>query len=100
MSADNWRQCPKCLAKRAEEIESERERVGHSYGRVNAEHYAANRQHLAQLETSTVPDDLREDYEIGITEAGKFYATYRGACDKCKFEFNFDHECNAIKGAK
>ena len=43
-------------------------------------------------------EDLREDYEIGLDEHGKFVVHYEGECTACGFSFQFRHdECPSLK---
>jgi hypothetical protein len=90
MSASNWNTCPKCLH-RAKEEQAEAIRLAkNSYGKVPEEEYASLCQEAAK--PLDVPTSLREDYEIGITEAGKFFVIYSGYCSQCDFVYTFNHE--------
>lgn len=68
MSADNWRVCPKCLAR------------AKAHGTEEPEEW------------------FREDFEIGMSLDGKFYVSYHGRCrgdsgeDGCGFHFDFKYE--------
>lgn len=97
MSADNWATCPKCKIRVEAESNKLKLDAGKAYGKVSPEEY------LVLFETANKPvkldDTLREDYEIGITSDGKFYASYGGAC-QCGFSFSFKHECDTLKPRK
>lgn len=93
MSADNWGTCPRCrklaIAKRA----ARQEEIEQSYGKVPADQYRAMMKEIAESEIAGELDDtLREDYEMGITAAGKFRVIYQGRCEACGFTFAFKHE--------
>jgi hypothetical protein len=90
MSADNWRDCPKCLAKaKADKVKRE-EAAEQAYGKVPKEEYLAL---LAEAgKPVEVEDTMREDYELGIDQNGKFYVIYRADCQDCPFVFTYRHE--------
>lgn len=90
MSADNWAICPKCMQKQIEEHEQLKRQVGESYGVVPVEQYLQLRRKLeipVKFEYT-----LREDYEIGVYEDGEFSISYKGYCDKCKFNYEYKHK--------
>lgn len=84
MSADNWRVCPVCL-KRADDDRNVRlAAVAELYGKVPAEKWAAKQTKAAQ--PVDLEHTLREDYEVGLSEDGRFYVSYCGSCDVCGLE--------------
>ena len=91
MSADNWAVCPKCNKQQAEARQKREDEIKAMYGAVPAEKWLeAKKQFEATEEREEYT--LREDYEIGITPDGEFYAIYSGGCRECSFSFEFKHE--------
>jgi hypothetical protein len=87
MAADNWAKCPRCvrIAERAKE--AFQRRADNAYGNVSAQEYNDLLQR-AQAPID-VPNDLREDYAIGIQE-GWFSISYGANCKKCGFKYEHD----------
>ncbi len=85
MSADNWGICPKCAKKF--------ELAASPYGKIPEDEYLdwVEEHEDDPLEPEST---LREDYELGIDEGGKFYVIYRGQCQEkgCGFLFEYRHE--------
>lgn len=94
MSASNWRECPACLrdakAKQAAAVKAADE----SYGKVPAADFI-NMRKLA-VKPAAVEETLREDYELGVSEDGRFFMHYSGVCQTCSFAFKFRHEADAL----
>ena len=91
MGADNWGRCPQCKINDEKALQKRISETEKAYGKVPLDKFEQMRDDLrkpAKLNLET----LREDYEIGIGEDGKFYAIYSGSCDKCGFSFKFRHE--------
>lgn len=94
MGADNWGICPKCKQDAYKSTQELQARAAAAYGQIPVSEYMAlleESQKEVKLETT-----LREDYEIGIDEDGDFYASYRGGCDVCQFEFTFKEQRNVL----
>lgn len=95
MSANNWRECPKCFQE-ARKVQARLvEAVKTSYGVVPVEEYLAMKA-KADLEIS-LEETLREDWEISTHTDGEFFFSYRCSCQSCGFEFSFKHEENTLK---
>jgi hypothetical protein len=78
MSADRWSECPGCC-------KNYKNKLDEAYGKVSKKEYQ-------KLILSDYDEySLREDYEIGISK-GKFYVNYRGECEQCGFEFNYNYK--------
>ena len=87
MSADNWAICPRCKLEEQRQYDLQVQEVVDAYGKITAEEYEAKKEALRnrpKLETT-----LREDYESFITEEGRFYISYTGACQACAFRHDF-----------
>lgn len=91
MSADNWTQCPRCLKRRAMEIENKQTHLSAAYGNVPVEEFDRLRAELESLKTERMDDNYREDYEIYGAEDGTVEVTYRGACGVCNLRMDFKH---------
>lgn len=90
MSADNWATCPVCkdLAEANQQVA--RDIANQSYGKVSADEYERLKTQAEKIEPHE--DTLREDYEIGVGEDGKFSVSYRCLCDICGFQFEYRHK--------
>ncbi len=62
-----------------------------AYGKLSVEDYAAK-----FSEASSIPyrpaESLREDWEIYTDEQGRFAVSYGCSCEKCGFEFSYQHK--------
>lgn len=89
MTADNWSQCPVCLAKAEKEYAAAKRKLNADYGKVPAEEFVARRD---ALRNPPQPEDtLREDYELGVCDNGKFYVNYSCSCTSCGFAHTYEH---------
>jgi hypothetical protein len=88
MSADNWAECPKCRAGAEEAKKRAEEEARASYGKVPAEQYV--RLLASANQAISLPDTLREDYELGLSGT-EFYVAYRCSCQECGFEYSYRH---------
>lgn len=95
MSADNWTQCPRCLKRRAVEVENKTVAVDAAYGNVTVDQFDHLRSELANLKSDRVDETFREDWEIGLSD-GEFFVRYRGSCGSCnlRYEFKYDDTVN------
>lgn len=91
MSADNWTQCPRCLKRRAIEIENKTAQTAAAYGKVTVERFDQMRAELESLRTDHIDNTFREDYEIFGAEDGTVEVRYRGACGTCNLRMEFGH---------
>lgn len=95
MSASNWRQCPKCLKKKADAAAARIAKAKELYGKVPQEDYDANmRLAVAEQTTMVEEDSLREDYQVFVDKNGNFGVGYSASCNAegCSFSFRFKHE--------
>lgn len=90
MSADNWTQCPQCLA-RAEAAHADlQRRASEAYGVLPLAEFDALR---AEAEKPVaVNERWREDYEIYGAESGTVHVSYTGSCTVCKLSIKFSDE--------
>jgi hypothetical protein len=87
MSADNWTQCPVCLAVAAKKYAAAKCKLNEDYGKVPADAFI-KRQHALKDPPQT-EDTLREDYEFGVCENGEFYVSYSCSCKQCGFAHKY-----------
>ena len=90
MSASNWIVCPRCKADDAARRKRHEELIGKSYGNVSQERYAKLCQDLKDWPEPA--EEMREDWELGMSEDGTFFVSYRCVCGECGFEHRFQHE--------
>lgn len=88
MSANNWRQCPKCLKKESSDKEELLDRIDKAYGRVPKEKY--NELVESAKKPTRIKATFREDYQIGLNDRDRFIIGYRGRCDECEFKYEFN----------
>jgi hypothetical protein len=89
MSADNWRVCPKCLAKEEKNHGDLSEKARQLYGKVPSDEWIdmiSEAQKEVELE-----DTLREDWELKMKEDGEFYINYCCSCVECNFQFEYKY---------
>jgi hypothetical protein len=94
MSANRWSQCQKCRVLRDKAIADAIERAKAAYGTVSEKKYQAVLQEVL-ANADKVPElgeSLREDWDIGIEQDGKFSVGYRAYCEKCDFSFEYRYE--------
>lgn len=89
MSADRWSPCPKCRAKRRDELNDRRERLEGAYGHATQEEYerelSALRAAEAVHENNTDPT-LREDWSLCRVEGStELLLDYGAACRVCDY---------------
>lgn len=90
MSADNYRQCPRCLSSAQERAAALLQEMNEAYGKIPLDEFDVLRR---EAETPIDPAEfwtLREDYEIGIWD-GQFGAYYSASCSVCGFSYGFEH---------
>lgn len=86
MSADRWGVCPRCKAKREDDVRALDSDLAQSYGEVPIEQFGHLRAERDKLANAEPEHTLREDYEIWIDEDGRFYASYAAHCSVCQFQ--------------
>lgn len=92
MSADNWAECPRCMAELAKKNAAELEELAADYGVMPAAEYTQKAAEISERHASNITNEnLREDYEYSVNGAGLFFAYYKCCCD-CGFSFTFKHE--------
>ena len=90
MSANNWRECPRCMKRAIEEKEAAVVAAKASYGKAPPEEYEAA---MAEARKPVVHEEtFREDYELGVLESGKFFVNYSGTCTRCGLSHEFSHK--------
>lgn len=91
MGADNWRTCPRCEAIAHEKRNEMQQRVLDGYGTMPRAEYLELYSRLQEPQ-KPLEENLREDYEVYIDDAGVFHCYYLAHCTECGFEFKFRHE--------
>jgi hypothetical protein len=86
VSANNWGICPRCKAKREDDVRALDIDLAQSYGEVPIEQFDHLRAERDKLATAEPERTLREDYEIWINQDGRFYASYVAHCSVCQFK--------------
>lgn len=92
MSANNWRQCPRCIARAAARQADKARAAERAYGSISRAAYEALWEEARKVEP--VSEHMREDYQLGVYEGGEFGVTYRCECQDCGFTFAFEHAEN------
>lgn len=87
MSADNWIRCPRCVHLCKVAQQQAVEDAGKAYGKVPAKEYLRLLDKAS--ESVKIPDNLREDWEIGLEEDGRFVVRYYASCSACGWEYRF-----------
>jgi len=90
VSANNWRDCPKCIAKATMKRARLSQEAQDSYGKVTPALY--QEMLLAVRECQHPENSMREDWQLGINTTGEFYVSYYANCDECGFKFSFKQE--------
>lgn len=93
MSADNWAECPKCVAIREAKLAKLDAEIAAQYGRVTVEAFDELRRQAAEQRAAKINlHTFREDYEIGITGPDEFYIRYSGGCQTCGLTHSYTHD--------
>jgi hypothetical protein len=91
MSADNYTVCPRCAEVQRAEITKAEANLQKSYGQVSADAYLLAAAALEKLKAEPMPQNLREDYELGIDRNGDFECSYSCSCSVCRWSWEFKH---------
>ncbi len=93
MSADNWRQCPRCVLDSEAQRTVERTALAKEYGTMPPEEFIKQSEELkARHSRPLVEETLREDYEFYIDEEHVFSVDYSCHCEACGFAHAFNHK--------
>lgn len=90
MSADNWTYCPKCKIKIEKENHELLKKLYDQYGKIHPEEWE-RMERETKFEIRLPDNTFREDYEIGVSNDGKFTVNYSGSCKECKLSFNYKY---------
>jgi hypothetical protein len=90
MSADNWAYCPQCKINNENEALAKFAKAAEAYGKVEPDEYMRV---LDEARTFKPEEEntFREDYDLGVTDSGEFYISYRGGCEVCGLRHEFKH---------
>ena len=89
MSPNNWRICPKCEKKEADEFQARRKTAQKAYGEVSQDEYLR-----LMNESRVFPEleqTLRENWQIGVYD-GTFSVGYSCSCDACGFSWKYKYK--------
>src|SRR4051812_49235291 len=94
MSANNWRVCPQCKARKEAERHAKLAAASKAYGKVPEGDWLkmveeANR--TPDRDKDDLEESLREDWSLGTDADGEFHVSYRAGCERCGFEHRFQH---------
>jgi hypothetical protein len=94
MSADRWSECPKCRNQTEIAIREIRQKAAKLYGTAEEQVYKELLSKADEMEVQLENMDcmLREDYELGTSEAGdKFEVRYSASCQagECDYEYSY-----------
>lgn len=97
MSADNWRQCPRCVKEASEKCNALDGDLSAAYGTVSLKEYEETRletqARVREIMAVASEEVMREDYDVGMDGHGKEFAvSYRAYCTRCGAEFKFEAE--------
>ena len=92
MSADNWRVCPYCLRKDHHEREKRIEKIAAEYGKIPLDQWHSKMKEVVDVPIKMKEQTLREDYEQGIDDAGRYYVSFRARCEACGTQFHYQRE--------
>lgn len=93
MSASNWSICPRCKITAKAEADARFDAAAKAYGKVPSDEY--ERLKMLAANPEKIGETLREDWELGMGDDGKFYVTYSCGCQHCDFAYSFRHEQQA-----
>jgi hypothetical protein len=91
MSANRWKQCPKCTHAELERLRVASQKVADEYGKVSQDDWEKLRVDASPRHLDAT---LREDWEISIDRTGKFSISYGCGCEVCGFTHEFSHHEN------
>ena len=96
MSADCWRNCPRCAHNAAVDKELKTKWLSNAYGHISREDWLAAETEIAALpdidpyEIETKHSTFRENYEFTMRN-GEVIAYYVGWCTECGYKLKFEH---------
>ncbi len=89
MSADRWTICPLCAKNERDRAAAAFAKAMESYGKVSVEEFEALKINATERPCK---ESMREDWEIGMRDGGRFSLDYGCYCEECKFQWTFRHE--------
>lgn len=89
MSADNWADCPRCLARASARREADLKAAADSYGKVDEATYRENTDSIKDVRTADYTT-FREDYAIYGAADGTVRVDYSGRCMTCGLDLSFN----------
>jgi hypothetical protein len=94
MSANNWRPCPRCRLRALAEAAEKLEQASASYGQIPMNKFLECIRQAQLRQEEPLDATLREDYELGTSEIGRFFVSYSCNCSTCGWTHHFEHECD------
>lgn len=92
MSASNWAVCPRCKARRQDELRALDIDIAEAYGSLTIEEFDRKRAERDELAVEQPEETFREDDEIHGAEDGVVKVSYSGGCSDCGLSLHFDHD--------
>lgn len=92
MAADNWARCPQCAINYRKKIEERWKILHDNYGKIRPEQFYKEFEEMESTPKNLKETTLREDWDMGITDDGMFYASYKASCSVCGFKFSFEKQ--------
>jgi len=95
MSADNWRECPKCSEKRRSAVEA----VKALYGKIPLSDYEVRMKDAHEVDAKAREETLREDYEFYYEEPFMLTVSYGCSCKDCGFSWSMNQKFDTRKNS-
>ena len=97
MSADNWRECPKCSDNQKSDRQLALDKLAESYGTLPLDQWLEeHKEAMSMPETRCPVEDFREDYEFYwedyLEDSTTVVASYSGCCATCGFKISFKYK--------
>lgn len=89
MSANNYRDCPKCKKLTESRRIQDAILLEEKYGKVSVQEYANLLRNSATSGPKELGATLREDWSIGTAIDSTFFVEYRASCDQCGLVYDF-----------
>ena len=94
MSADNWRECPRCALQNGAAYAQALSQLKSSYGKIPVDEWLKAKDRVSKLDIghNDVDTNFCENYEFYWVNNTTVIAEYRGECKDCGFRVSFRHE--------
>lgn len=89
MSANRWSTCPQCAKSRTGKADALRKQASDGYGVISQREYLGFIREAEKADKETLPNAMREDWEIGLGADLEVFVDYRAYCETCGFKREF-----------